>query len=120
MNETPETIRTVAELDDLLSRVRAEAKAMAEIDRERERRFRADAEQQAARLAAVLPNPWRYRAEPPSPYVAQRAKWIEQQMDQLGYVWLKPVTGQWPQCQPTLIWQSLQPASYHRRMGSHQ
>ena len=49
---------------------------------------------QAARLAAVLPNPWRYRAEPPSPYVAQRAKWIEQQMDQLGYVWLMPVTGQ--------------------------
>jgi biopolymer transport protein ExbB len=40
-----------AELDELLSRVRAEGKAMAEIDREREQRFRAEAEQQAARLA---------------------------------------------------------------------
>ncbi len=49
---------------------------------------------QAARLAAILPNPWKYRAEPPSPYVAERARWIEQQMNQLGYVWLRPVTGQ--------------------------
>ncbi len=40
-----------AELDELLSRVRVEGKAMAEIDREREQRFRAEAEQQAARLA---------------------------------------------------------------------
>ncbi len=48
---------------------------------------------QAARLAAVLPNPWRYRAEPPSPYVIERARWIERQMKQLGYAWLIPVTG---------------------------
>lgn len=48
---------------------------------------------QAARLAAILPNPWRYRAEPPSPYVTERAAWIERQMDRLGYVWLIPVTG---------------------------
>lgn len=48
---------------------------------------------QAARLAAILPNPWHYKAAPPTPYVAQRARWIEQQMKQLGYVWLKPVTG---------------------------
>lgn len=48
---------------------------------------------QAARLAAILPNPWKYRAEPPSPYVAERARWIEQQVDQLGYIWLAPVTG---------------------------
>lgn len=48
---------------------------------------------QAARLAAILPNPWRYRAEPPSPYVVERAAWIERQMDKLGYVWLIPVTG---------------------------
>lgn len=48
---------------------------------------------QTARLAAILPNPWRYRAEPPSPYVSERAAWIEQQMDKLGYVWLMPVTG---------------------------
>ncbi|MDJ0805536.1 MAG: monofunctional biosynthetic peptidoglycan transglycosylase [Gammaproteobacteria bacterium] len=48
---------------------------------------------QAARLAAILPNPWEYRAEPPSPHVEERARWIEQQMEQLGYVWLIPVTG---------------------------
>lgn len=48
---------------------------------------------ESARLAAVLPNPWKYRAEPPSPHVAERARWIEQQMEQLGYVWLIPVTG---------------------------
>jgi len=48
---------------------------------------------QAASLAAVLPNPWRYRAEPPSPYVADRARWIETQMMQLGNAWLIPVTG---------------------------
>ncbi|MCU7931278.1 MAG: monofunctional biosynthetic peptidoglycan transglycosylase [Candidatus Thiodiazotropha sp. (ex Codakia rugifera)] len=48
---------------------------------------------QAARLAAILPNPWRYQAQPPSPYVTERAEWIEQQMEQLGYVWLVPVTG---------------------------
>ncbi|MEW7999837.1 MAG: monofunctional biosynthetic peptidoglycan transglycosylase [Candidatus Thiodiazotropha endolucinida] len=48
---------------------------------------------QMARLAALLPNPWRYRAEPPTPYVSERAVWIEQQMDRLGYVWLLPVIG---------------------------
>ncbi|MEW8026524.1 MAG: monofunctional biosynthetic peptidoglycan transglycosylase [Candidatus Thiodiazotropha sp.] len=48
---------------------------------------------QMARLAALLPNPWRYRAEPPTPYINERAVWIEQQMEQLGYVWLMPVTG---------------------------
>jgi monofunctional biosynthetic peptidoglycan transglycosylase len=45
-----------------------------------------------ARLAALLPNPWRYRAEPPTPYIDKRAVWIEQQMDQLGYIWLMPVS----------------------------
>ncbi|MCM8857956.1 MAG: monofunctional biosynthetic peptidoglycan transglycosylase [Candidatus Thiodiazotropha sp.] len=48
---------------------------------------------QAARLAAILPNPWRYQAQPPTPYVVERAVWIEQQMEQLGYVWLISVTG---------------------------
>jgi monofunctional biosynthetic peptidoglycan transglycosylase len=48
---------------------------------------------QAARLAAVLPNPWQYRAEPPTIYISERAVWIEKQMDRLGYVWLLPVTG---------------------------
>jgi len=46
---------------------------------------------QAARLAAVLPNPWRYRAEPPSDYIAERAAWIEQQMAMLGDGWLESV-----------------------------
>jgi monofunctional biosynthetic peptidoglycan transglycosylase len=38
----------------------------------------------SALLAAVLPNPRRYRANPASPYVAQRAEWIERQAVQLG------------------------------------
>jgi monofunctional biosynthetic peptidoglycan transglycosylase len=46
---------------------------------------------QASRLAAVLPNPWRYLAHPPSPYVVERSLWIEQQMRQLGYAWLSPI-----------------------------
>ncbi|MET0065622.1 MAG: monofunctional biosynthetic peptidoglycan transglycosylase [Candidatus Thiodiazotropha sp.] len=46
---------------------------------------------QAAQLAAILPNPWRYRAEPPSPYVRERSRWIGQQMLQLGDAWLNPV-----------------------------
>ncbi|MEN8179335.1 MAG: monofunctional biosynthetic peptidoglycan transglycosylase [Pseudomonadota bacterium] len=49
--------------------------------------------EESARLAAILPNPWEYRAQPPTPYVAERAQWIEQQMAQLGYVWLMPITG---------------------------
>jgi monofunctional biosynthetic peptidoglycan transglycosylase len=46
---------------------------------------------QASRLAAVLPNPWQYRVQPPTPYVAERALWIEQQMAQLGYAWLSAI-----------------------------
>ncbi|MEW8299090.1 MAG: monofunctional biosynthetic peptidoglycan transglycosylase [Candidatus Thiodiazotropha sp.] len=48
---------------------------------------------QMARLAALLPNPWRYSAEPPTAYIRERAGWIEGQMVQLGYVWLQPITG---------------------------
>lgn len=44
---------------------------------------------EAARLAAVLPNPYRYRAQPPSAYVLERTPWILQQMGQLGLVTLK-------------------------------
>jgi len=39
---------------------------------------------QAARLAAVLPSPRRLHADRPSAYVLRRARWIEQQMQQLG------------------------------------
>jgi len=39
---------------------------------------------QAARLAAVLPNPRKLHVDPPSAYVMGRASWIEQQMNQLG------------------------------------
>jgi len=39
---------------------------------------------EAALLAAVLPNPIRYRAAAPSGYVRQRQQWIMRQMRQLG------------------------------------
>ena len=39
---------------------------------------------QAALLAAVLPGPGRYRIDPPSPYVQQRAAEIDQQVRMLG------------------------------------
>lgn len=40
--------------------------------------------QQAAQLAAVLPNPYKIKGNPMSPYVDQRSRWITQQMRQLG------------------------------------
>jgi len=39
---------------------------------------------EAALLAAVLPNPVRYRVDAPSDYVRERQRWIERQMRQLG------------------------------------
>ena len=39
---------------------------------------------EAALLAAVLPNPIRYRADAPSGYVRSRQAWILRQMRQLG------------------------------------
>lgn len=39
---------------------------------------------EAALLAAVLPNPVRYRVQAPTPYVQSRAAWIRRQMRQLG------------------------------------
>ena len=39
---------------------------------------------EAARLAAVLPNPARLRADRPSRYVRARQRWIRNQMDRLG------------------------------------
>ena len=50
--------------------------------------FRRDADAlgtaQSARLAAVLPNPKRYSAGNPGPYVQRRARWIERNMRQIG------------------------------------
>lgn len=40
--------------------------------------------QEAARMAAVLPNPIRYKASAPGPYVLKRQKQIEAQMTALG------------------------------------
>ncbi|MEJ2719227.1 MAG: monofunctional biosynthetic peptidoglycan transglycosylase [Deltaproteobacteria bacterium] len=40
----------------------------------------------AALLAAVLPNPTRFKVRHPSRYVLRRQQWIEQQMQQLGGV----------------------------------
>ncbi|HNR21631.1 MAG TPA: monofunctional biosynthetic peptidoglycan transglycosylase [Steroidobacteraceae bacterium] len=45
---------------------------------------------QAATLAAVLPNPRRYRAQPPSPYVQRRRDWI---LGQMPYVEMPAATG---------------------------
>ena len=39
---------------------------------------------EAARLAAVLPNPREYSAARPGPYVQRRAAWIQRQVRQLG------------------------------------
>jgi len=39
---------------------------------------------EAARLASVLPNPYRYHVNQPSKYILQRTLWIEKQMRQLG------------------------------------
>jgi monofunctional biosynthetic peptidoglycan transglycosylase len=41
-------------------------------------------EHESALLAAVLPNPKKYRPDKPSPYVLRRAAWIEKQVHQLG------------------------------------
>jgi len=53
-----------------------------------QRYFRKDASKltraEAARLAAVLPAPKRYRADAPGPYVRRRQAWIERQMVALG------------------------------------
>ena len=45
--------------------------------------------QDAALLAAVLPNPARLHVRNPSTYVRERAAWIEEQMTQLGPAYLQ-------------------------------
>jgi len=44
---------------------------------------------EASRLAAVLPNPYRFSVSRPSPYILQRGRWIRRQMRQLGAGYLK-------------------------------
>ena len=39
---------------------------------------------EAARLASVLPNPYRFHVNKPSKYIIERTLWIEKQMRQLG------------------------------------
>lgn len=46
---------------------------------------------ESALLAAVLPNPKRFRVDKPSKYVQRRAWWIERQMIRLGPAALKPL-----------------------------
>lgn len=48
-------------------------------------------QRQAASLAAVLPNPYKYRVERPSAYQSQRINWIEKQMRQLGLSYLNKI-----------------------------
>lgn len=47
--------------------------------------------QQAAQLAAVLPDPYKIKASPMSNYVYQRTLWIRKQMRQLGMVTLNKI-----------------------------
>lgn len=44
---------------------------------------------QAATLAAILPNPRKYSANPPGPYVQERIGWITGQMEQWGTIRFK-------------------------------
>ncbi len=48
-------------------------------------------QREAARLAAVLPNPTRYKAAAPSAYVQRRTAHIERQMRNLGSTYLRDV-----------------------------
>ena len=44
---------------------------------------------QAAAIAAILPNPLHYRANPPSPYIKKRIRWITGQMSRFGALHLQ-------------------------------
>ncbi len=46
-------------------------------------------EDQAAAIAAILPNPRKYLADPPSNYIQKRKKWIRKQMYNYGSVVFK-------------------------------
>lgn len=51
---------------------------------------------EASRLAAVLPNPYAYRVQPPSDSVLRRSRWIRRQMRQLGDEPLQAIHGEKP------------------------
>ena len=56
---------------------------------------------EAARLAAVLPNPKRYHASRPGPYLVRRQAFILRQMRQLGgSAWLAEAIGSRPELPP--------------------
>lgn len=44
---------------------------------------------QAAAIAAVLPNPRKFKAHPPAPHIKSRIRWIVGQMNRLGRLQLK-------------------------------
>ncbi len=65
-------------------------------------------DQQAAQLAAVLPNPRRWSAASPPPQALQRSQWIRQQSRQLGgahYLRQMEKGGEWPQWLRLKYWQ---------------
>ena len=65
-------------------------------------------DQQAAQLAAVLPNPRRWSAASPPPRALQRSQWIRQQSRQLGGAhYLRQLEGgrDWPQWLTLSHWQ---------------
>lgn len=75
-----EVYLNVAETGNLMFGVEAAAQRYFKIPASRLSRS------QAARIAAVLPNPKVYRADNPGPYVRKRSAWIERQMRNLGKV----------------------------------
>lgn len=65
-------------------------------------------DQQAAQLAAVLPNPRRWSAASPPPHALRRSQWIRQQSRQLGgahYLRQMEAERDWPQWLTLSHWQ---------------
>lgn len=67
--------------------------------------------QQAAQLAAVLPNPRKMQVEPPSDYVSERAGWIQTQMQQMGPL---PPALAWPTAEQAAASAAAAPAGLRR------
>src|SRR3546814_15220766 len=75
-----EVYANVAEFGDGIDGAQAAARSYWRKDAVRLRRA------QSATLAAVLPNPKRYSAARPGPYVQRRARWIERNVRRIGGV----------------------------------